>query len=56
MWLALGLFGISIVFNAGGFFWLAKNHIHHVNEDLKGLKAEMSEVKEDVAFIKGQLE
>ena len=56
MWLTFGLFIIGISFNAGGFVWLAFNHFRHQGADLARLQSEVSEIKADVAFIKGKLE
>lgn len=44
----------SLVFNAGGFFWLAFNHFRTINAKMDHLMEEVSELKSEVAFIKGR--
>ena len=46
---------LTIVFGAGGFFWIAKNHIAHAQKSLDRLETEMMEVRQDIALIKGSL-
>jgi hypothetical protein len=55
MWLTIGLFGLTVVFQLGGVFWLARNHFYHVNQRLDRLETDVMEIKETVAFIKGHL-
>ena len=46
---------LTIVFAAGGFTWLARNHMAHAQKSLDRLETEMMEVKQDIALIKGAL-
>ena len=46
---------LTIVFAAGGFTWLARNHMAHAQKSLDRLETEMMEVRQDIALIKGSL-
>ena len=53
--IAVCLFFLTLLFNAGGFVWLAKNHMAHVEKALDGLTERVSELEEAVARIEGRL-
>jgi hypothetical protein len=49
----LALAVLTIIFNAGGFLWLAKNHMRHVQEALNDLTVRLGTVEQAVARIEG---
>lgn len=50
-WLSL----VVIVFNAGGFVWLARNHFHAVNERLDRIDKRMAENDARIFEMHGQV-
>ena len=46
---------LTIIFNAGGFVWLAKNHMKHVQDTLDRMSERLSILERTVARIEGKL-
>lgn len=46
---------VTIIFNAGGFVWLARNHMRHVQETLDGLTERVTAIEQAVARIEGRM-
>lgn len=46
---------LVVIFNAGGVFWLARNHFAHVNQTLKEHGDLLRNIGERVAKIEGQI-
>jgi hypothetical protein len=46
---------IIIVFNAGGVFYLAKNHFAHVNAKLDAIAVRLGYIEQRVARLEGAL-
>ena len=53
--IGIALFIGALIFNAGGFVWLATNHQKSANTRLTALEASMTAVKESLARIEGHL-
>lgn len=54
MWLTLGLFGVTMIFQAGGFCWLAFNHFRSMSKRMSEFEKVLGLVRRDVAFLKGR--
>lgn len=53
--LALISLAIGVIFNAGGIFWLAMNHMPHVNARLDRLEKNFTKMSSNIAWIRGRL-
>lgn len=43
----------SVIFNAGGFVWLARNHFHSVNKRLDAIEARLRDIEINLARLNG---
>ena len=49
------LFLLTLVFQSGGFIWLAKNHMKHAQDSLDRMESRMNAVEQRLARICGHL-
>jgi hypothetical protein len=43
-----------MIFNAGGIAWLALNHFRSVGKKLDAIEERLSNLEQDVSYIKGR--
>ena len=51
----VGIYLVGIIFNAGGFVWLAFNHFKTVSRRLEKLELEMAAVRLELAVLTSQI-
>ena len=56
MWLTLGVFAATTLFQIGGFCWLAMNHFRSVNRRLDKLETGQNILAEGLNYIRGRLD
>lgn len=56
MWLTIILFGVNLIFMAGGFCWLAMNHFRSVNKRLEKLERGQGVLAAALEYIRGRID